>query len=386
LNQRLLSFRAFDYRRLTLHSTMGDRAMESCRYDANALRDHARAVLLNAGLASRYADDVARTLVEGDLLGHDTHGLALLPRYVGEIEAEMMTRDGQPVVVSDRAGALLWDGCRLPGPALVHAGIDALIPRAHELGSATLVIRRSHHIACLAAYLLRATDSNLVMLLTSSDPSVRSVAPFGGTSPLFTPNPIALGVPTSGTPLLIDISASLTTNAMCARLHRNGQLFDEPWMLDAQGEASRDPGVLFDEPPGTILPLGGLAAGHKGFALALLIEALTGGLAGFGRADPAEGWGATVFMMLFDPAAFGGVDALHRQMDWLGDACRNDAPRRHDEPVRLPGERAMARRADQLAHGVRLHPAVADALETCGARYGVPFVAGLPASSGAEAV
>jgi LDH2 family malate/lactate/ureidoglycolate dehydrogenase len=215
------------------------------------------------------------------------------------------------------------------------------------------------------------------MMLASSDPSVQSVAPFGGTRPLFTPNPVALGVPTSTTPLLIDISASLTTNAMCGRLRASGQLFDEPWMLDAHGDATRDPAVLFADPPGTILPLGGVSAGHKGFGLALLIEALTGGLAGFGRAEPHEGWGATVFMTLFDPGAFGGIDGLRREMDWLGDACRNNPPRDARDPVRLPGDRAMARRKEQLEHGVHLHPAVVDALETCGARYGTPFLAGI---------
>jgi len=360
--------------------------MERKRYDANALRDFAHDVLCNAGLASRYAQDVARTLVDGDLLGHDTHGLALLPGYVRELTAGTMTSDGSPEIISDRPATMLWDGCRLPGPALVHAGIDALIPRARECGGATLVIRRSHHIACLAAYLLRATESNLVMMLASSDPSVQSVAPFGGTRPLFTPNPIALGVPTSATPLLIDISASLTTNAMCARMRGSHQLFDEPWMLDAHGAATRDPGVLFADPPGTILPLGGLAAGHKGFGLALLIEALTGGLAGFGRADPHEGWGATVFMTLYDPVAFGGIDGLRKQMDWLGDACRGNAPRDAHNPVRLPGDRAMARRAEQLAHGVLLHPAVAEALETCGARHGIPLLATQDSGMGTKAV
>lgn len=211
------------------------------------------------------------------------------------------------------------------------------------------------------------------MMLASSDPSVQSVAPFGGTRALFTPNPIALGIPTSTTPILIDISSSITTNAMSARYHQNGQLFDELWMIDAQGNATHDPGVLFADPPGTILPLGGLSAGHKGFGMALMIEALTGGLAGFGRADPHEGWGATVFMTLHDPAAFGGIEAFQRQMAWLSDACRSNPPRVMDDPVRLPGDRAMARRAEQLAHGVRLHPAIRAPLEACGARYNVLF-------------
>jgi L-lactate dehydrogenase len=347
--------------------------MNAPRYGADALNTYANRLLEAAGLAPDHAGAVARTLVDGDLLGHDTHGLALLAGYIGALENGTMRKDGEPLVVSDKPAALLWDGQRLPGPSLVLRGIDALLPRARELGSATLVIRRSHHIACLATYLLRATEAGFVLIVASSDPSVQSVAPFGGTRAVFTPNPIAIGVPTSDTPFLVDISSSVTTNGMTARLHQAGETFAEPWMLDAQGNATCEPGVLFDEPPGTILPLGGVAAGHKGFGLAVLIETLTSGLAGFGRADPAEGWGATVFMTLYDPAAFCGHAEFNRQTDWLADACRTNPPRPGGAPVRMPGDGGMARRADQLADGVRLHATIRPALEACGQRYGIAF-------------
>ncbi|MEW9584292.1 Ldh family oxidoreductase [Paraburkholderia sp. DGU8] len=353
--------------------------MSAPRYAADALIGYANQLLEAAGLASTHADAVARTLVDGDLLGHDTHGLAQLAGYVGALEAGTMTKEGEPLVIADKAATLLWDGRRLPGPSLVLRGIDALLPRAREYGTATLVIRRSHHIASLAAYLLKATEAGFVLMLSSSDPSVQSVAPFGGTRAVFTPNPVAIGVPTSDTPFLIDISSSVTTNAMTARRHKAGERFNEPWMLDAQGNATDEPGVLFDNPPGTILPLGGLGAGHKGFGLAVLIEALTSGLAGFGRADPSEGWGATVFMTLYDPAAFCGEQEFKRQMDWLADACRNNPPRPGVESVRMPGDGGMARRAAQLAGGVRLHDTIRPALEVCGQRYGIAFPSPLDA-------
>src|SRR5205085_11686459 len=132
----------------------------------------------------------------------------------------------------------------------------------------------------------------------------------------------AAGIPASETPFLVDVSASIKTNGMSTRLHKAGKQFDDECMLDAQGNPGRDPAVLFTDPPGTILPLGGLASGHKGFGLSLMIEALTGGLAGHGRADPPAGWGATVFMMLLDPDAFGGREAFLRQTDWIAQACR----------------------------------------------------------------
>lgn len=144
-------------------------------YRADALKDYASALLQKAGLAAPMADSVARTLVEGDLLGHDTHGLALLAGYVKEIESGGMTPGGAPEVLSDRPAAVLWDGKRLPGPWLMDQGMDLLIPRARELGTASLVIRRSHHIACLAVYMLRALEEDMLMLLACSDRDRKSV-------------------------------------------------------------------------------------------------------------------------------------------------------------------------------------------------------------------
>lgn len=347
------------------------------RYAANALLECARALLLRAGMAEPLARDVAEVLLEGDLLGHDTHGLALLAPYLGEIERGAMRREGSHVVVAERAAVATWDGRRLPGQWLTRRAVDAAIERARTYGTATVVVRRSHHIGCLAAYLPRATEQGLVLLLACSDPNAASVAPFGGTRAFVTPNPLACGFPTAGDPVLIDISASVTTNGMSARLHRQGRRFAHPWLIDANGDATDDPATLFADPPGTILPLGGLEAGHKGYGLALTIEALTAGLAGFGRADPKEGWGATVFVQAFDPAAFGGANEFVRQAEWLREACRSNPPRPGVDRVRLPGERGLARRREQLAHGVALNAEILAALAPWADRFGVALPAAL---------
>ncbi|MEY2803604.1 MAG: hypothetical protein RL657_940, partial [Pseudomonadota bacterium] len=127
--------------------------MNTPRYAPQALIDFAQKSLQAAGLQAEIAHCVALTLVEGDLLGHDTHGLNLLAPYVKELKSGSMTSQGSPLVLSDKPAALWWDGQRLPGPWLVKQGLDALMPRARELGCAALVIKRSHHIACLAVYL-----------------------------------------------------------------------------------------------------------------------------------------------------------------------------------------------------------------------------------------
>ncbi|MFM1989005.1 MAG: hypothetical protein RJA99_1962 [Pseudomonadota bacterium] len=343
----------------------------SPRHDAGALVAFAHALLRGAGLDDGLARDVAEVLVEGDLLGHDTHGLALLAGYLGELERGTMAKSGDPAVIAARSAVATWDGRRLPGPALVRRAIDWAAPRAREHGSATVAIRRSHHIACLAAYLEAPVRSGLMVEVYSSDPAVASVAPFGGTQAVFTPNPVAVGFPTSGDPVLIDISASITTNGMSNRLKAAGRRGAHPWWLDAAGRPSDDPAVLFTQPPGTILPLGGLDAGHKGYGLALTIEAMTGGLSGHGRADPAEGWGATVCVRVTDPEAFAGLAAFDRQTDWIANACRTSAPRDPANPVRLPGERALARKRVQRAEGVALHPSILPALAPWASELGV---------------
>ncbi len=345
------------------------------RYSADALRRFAQALLAKAGLAEDRAAVVADVLVEGDLLGHTTHGLAQLAAYLGEIEKGSMRVSGEPAVLNDRPASLLWDGLRLPGPWLTMRAADIAVERARTYGTATVVIRRSHHVACLAAYLLRATEQGFVLLVASSDANSASVAPFGGTRAVFTPDPLAIGFPTAGDPVLVDISASVTTNGMSARLHKAKQRFAHPWLLDAEGNATDDPAALYTDPPGTILPVGGLEAGHKGYGLALLVEALTGGLAGFGRADPKQGWGATVFVQALDPEAFGGRDAFVRQAEFIAQQCRDNPPRPGVDAVRLPGERAMALRREQLAHGVQLHESILPGLEPSAQRFGVTLPA-----------
>ena len=142
-------------------------------------------------------------------------------------------------------------------------------------------------------------------------------------------------------------------------------------MQDHLGNATDDPGVLFNEPKGTLLPTGGLDAGHKGYSLALLIEALTAGLSGHGRADANEGWGATVFLQIIDPEAFAGLDQFKRQTDWLAAACHASAPRPGVEQVRLPGERGLARFRQQQRDGVELYPGIIEALRTWSERLGI---------------
>ncbi len=348
-------------------------AATALRYRAEDLTAFARRLLEASGMPTERSRDVADVLVEADLLGHDTHGLNLLPGYLKEIESGSMHTTGEPRTLSDRGAAITWDGERLPGPWLVLRAYELAAQRARLYGTGTVVIRRSHHVACLAAYLERAAAQGMVLLIYSSGPSSRTVAPFGGTTPVFTPNPLAAGFPAGDRPVMLDVSTSITTNNLTARLVREGGRLGHPWLIDAEGRATDDPAVLFAEPPGSILPIGGLDHGHKGYALSLLVEALTSGLGGHGRADPPEGWGASVFVQVLDPEAFGGIGDFERQTSFVAHACRASRPRPGFDAVRLPGEAGLKRKAEQLSRGVSLSDAIVDAHRPWAGRLAVPM-------------
>jgi LDH2 family malate/lactate/ureidoglycolate dehydrogenase len=346
-------------------------AGEGLRYRATDLIEYAAALFAAAGCDGDKPATIAAGLVEADLLGHTTHGLHLAPAYLRELEAGAMTPRGEPDVVADRGAAVTWDGRRLPGIWLTAEAVDLAVARAAIHGIAAVVIRRSHHIGCLASFLQRATDRGMMVTIASSDPTVASVAPFGGRKAVFTPDPIAVGIPTEGDPILIDMSASITTNGMSDRLRREGKRFPGNWALDTAGHPTDDPGALFTNPPGTLLTTGGTDHGHKGYGLALMIEALTQGLGGFGRAESPSGWGASVFVQAIDPAAFGGSDAFRRETAWTAAACRDNPPAPGVDAVRLPGQRGLERKRRALANGVALYPGIMAALAPFAKKLGI---------------
>ena len=317
------------------------------------------------------ARTMADVMVEADLLGHDTHGLDQLAGYLVQIEDGLLATTGDPAVVADAGACLTWDGRRLPGHWLVKQAIAEARHRILAHPIVTVVIGSGHHIGCLQAYLKPVTDAGLIILLMCSDPSATGVTPFGGVASRITPNPIAAGFPTGGDPILIDISSSTSTNAMNKRLASKGQRLKGPWIVDADGRATDDPRVLYADRPGAMLPLGGLELGHKGFSLALIVEALTSALAGRGRSERPPSWTASIFVQLIDPDAFGGREAFVREMQFLVNLCHETPVAPGNPPVRLPGEAALARRRRQIREGVQLHETILPALTPWAERFGV---------------
>ena len=340
-------------------------------FSASELTLFARSALVAAGLEPSKAPVVAEILVEADLMGHDTHGLQLLPSYLRDLKEGRMTPSGEPEVVSRKGAVQVWDGRYLSGVWLTERAFATASEAAVQFGMGAVSIRRSHHIACLAAYLPRITGKNQVAMVTCCDPSGASVAPFGGLDPVFTPDPVAWGIPTAGDPILIDVSASITTNGMVNRSAARGDTLKGQWLQDSKGRLSNDPAVLSANPKGTLLPVGGQDHGHKGYAHALVTETLSQGLSGFGRIDNPKQWGAVVFVQVFDPAMFAGTESFLRQATYMAESCRASRPAPGHEPVRLPGERALGRKRSALAEGVPLADDLVRQLQQAAQSYGL---------------
>lgn len=348
------------------------------RYSAAALTDFATRLLGAAGLDEDKASTVARLLVLTDMMGRRTHGLAMAPLYLADIRKGGLVVDGQPEVIKDTGATMVWDGRYLPGLWLMARAIDTASSRVAQHGVVTVAIRKSHHIGCLAALTKQAADRGLIAIIANSDPAGKRVAPYGGTQALFTPDPYAIGYPGQDHPVLVDMCASITTTTMTRQKVAAGELFEQPWLLDAQGQPTRDPRVLeTSEPRGSLQLIGGLDYGHKGFGLALMIEALSQGLSGHGRRDAPARWGGNVFLQVLDPDFFAGRDAFAEQMDFFSEQCRANRPIDPARPVRVPGDQAARNVASAEQSGIGFEPTAWDGIARCAQDLGVALPQGL---------
>ena len=343
------------------------------RFKADDLTAFAEAVLDAAGLADDHARTTARILVTADLLGYVTHGIQFLPQYCRELEEGRMAANGSPRLVSDTGAAVVYDGGRLPGPCCVEHAVGDLVGRARERNMAAAVIRHSANTACLAAYLLPVVDAGLIGIIMVSSADGYAVAPAGGREARLSTNPLAFGFPTGRDPVLIDMATAATTSRLTEKLQReNGRYTEEP-LLDRAGRPTNDPAALTEAGGGAIRPLGGNANEHKGFALALAVQAMSAALSGGGSFGDGKGLGSSTFIQVIDPGAFAGSDVFAREMDGLIDMLLETPARPGTQGVRIPGQRAMATYRRQSRDGVQISDALRRHVEPLAATYGLDF-------------
>ncbi len=343
-------------------------------YSYTALMQFSSALFEAVGLDGERARVMASVFVEADLLGFTTHGMNRVASNLNWLQKGESRMDGEAEVLADGGNGFNWDANFLPGPWVVSKAIEQCIERVAERGIVCATIRRSQHIACLGAYCPPIAEAGYVALITCSTPNENTVSAYGGIDPLFSANPVAFVAPDDDYPLLFDISMCITAGGYVSRALREGNKLPGKFLKDHTGEVTDDPAALSADPPGSILPIGGISHGYKGYALTLMTEILSMALGGYGRANDTaatDGEANSVFIQLIDPQAFGALDDFKRQINKIKSMCENSATRPGDEPVRVPGQRAWQRRQHQLVNGVELYPTILKDLKPWAEKLGV---------------
>jgi len=343
--------------------------LSSVKVEYQTLIDWAQACFVKAGADKAVAASMAEHLVEADLMGFSTHGVRRLPYNVKQLTAG---RSGADIsVLKERAAVATWDANHISGLYVVPKAIDKAIEMARDCGTGTIVIRRCEHAASMAAYLSRATRQGMVISLMASTPAQESVAPFGGKSRVFSPNPFGIGVPATKEDLLLDISFSVTAAGKVRQAYDRNELLPWPAIIGSDGKATNDPAAYIDD-GGAILPLGGTDLGYKGYGLCLMSEIWTMSLSNYGRLQGSgDGECNSVFVQIMDPDAFGSLDEFKKVTDDFLKRCRDAEAADSGQKVRIPGERAQALKKEQLKHGVVLDELTWPRLVSCAERLGL---------------
>ena len=158
---------------------------------------------------------------------------------------------------------------------------------------------------------------------------------------------------------------------MIAEKIANEQKFDFDCLLTSEGITSNDPLVVKDK-GGTVLPIGGMEYGHKGYGLALGIEALSQGLSGFGRVDNPKSMNLSTFIQIIDPEFFSGLDEFKKQMTYTISKAKKNKPI-PGKTIYIPGERALMKRQKALKNGIFLKEVTKYSLKALSKRFDENF-------------
>jgi uncharacterized oxidoreductase len=321
----------------------------------DALLDFARRLFVGAGVPADEAGTVAKSLVDANLCGHDSHGVIRVPQYVGFVREGKLFAGAELTVLRESPAMLAVDANWGLGQVQAYRVLERLAAKAKAVGIAGGTLKKCGHIGRLGEYAEWAAGQDLALFATvNSHGSGQRVAPPGGTKGRISTNPICLGAPTPGDPLVLDFSTSACAEGKVRVAFQKGECVPEGWILNCQGDPTTAACDLYADPPGAILPFGGPQM-YKGFGLGLLMDALAGGLSGgeCSRADrPMLGRGNSVVFVLWDPEAFGGREHFLSEVGGLAEFVRTTPRRPGVEEITLPGDPERCVRRKRQAEGI----------------------------------
>jgi hydroxycarboxylate dehydrogenase B len=290
------------------------------------------AVLMGYGASLADAAVVADHLVDAERSGLPSHGLIRVPQYVDEILVGQIDPCAVPQTREAGNGRLDIDARRCFGQVAGELAVNSGLRLARENGIALVTVRQSGHAGRIGAYAERLGGAGFLSMIFCSGPrSGHRVVPFGGRDARLATNPVAFSVPTSSRPIVGDFSTAASPEGRIRSLRNRRMEVPPDTLVDAEGRPTVDPNVLYEEPPGAIMPLGGERLGHRGFALGLLVEALATLLTGDATEDSARVGNNLAFVVV-------DVDTEFRaRADHMAEYVLTSRPR-GQAPVMLPGD------------------------------------------------
>ena len=326
---------------------------------ARVLIEFVAGMFRGVGVPQDEASVVATSLVGSNLRGHDSHGVMRAIQYIGFLAQGEYRTKVDLLVEQETPALVVCDGQWGFGQVQAHRVLDRIIPKARALGLSAGAARNCGHIGRLGEYAERVAEEGLILISTANNcGSGQRVAPPGGISPRIGTNPLCAGVPTEEAPYILDFGTSVVAEGKVRVHHISKRPVPEGWLLDSRGIPTTDPSVLYTNPQGSILPVGGAQA-FKGFGLALLLDMLSGGLTGgqasYEGAPPAKGNNFVFFVL--DPAKFAGQSALTGQATAVVDYVRATPRAPGVNVITLPGDPETRTLAERSRSGIPLDDA-----------------------------
>jgi LDH2 family malate/lactate/ureidoglycolate dehydrogenase len=309
-----------------------------------------------AGMSAEGAQIFANALVDADLHGVSTHGLSRLNIYLRRIELGLIDPKAELQVERQTGAILALDAGNGVGQVQAVKALEMLIPIAEKNGIAAATIRNSQHFGALSYYCNLAAERGCVLLaMTNCEPSM---SPTGGADPFFGTNPIAASFPTGkGFPIKIDLSTSAIARGNIIAAAKKNEAIPLGWALDADGRPTTDPQKAL---VGTVLTM----AGHKGYALALLVELLSGALSGaaigphigsmYKNLDRKQNVGH--FFCLLHIDAFMDCNEFIHRVDETIDRLKAGKKMAGVEEILVPGERSFRTAEVNARMGIPVGP------------------------------
>ncbi len=318
-----------------------------------------------------FADEDARYIADAAALtqagGVQTHGAVLLSAIESQC-GTVIDPKARAKVVRDLPAMAVLDGTGVAGAVCMRQAVELARGKARQVGAAVVTARNTSWVAALGTWLLPLASEGFLAQLFAQSSKCQDAAPAGGIQACFSTNPMALAWPGDGQPIFADFSTAAMSMGKLNTLARSGRKSHQPAFLDKSGRLTDDPKVVLDG--GAMLPAGGDFDGHKGYALAFWIEALTA-MAGGSCNNPQADQRQSFTLTLLSAEAFGNADWLRSEMRRMAARIHGTTPRPGHGPVRLPGERFLAQADRSRREGVELSEQLLAGLNKAAERRGV---------------